>query len=332
MLPNPTLPPSLVVLLSHLRPCFTAPSFITFRALVCGLLAQTRERTVCGMLTGAGLSRVWPHHRAHRFFSHAVWSPEQLGLALAHLVVTLLVPTGAVTVAVDDTLFHRSGKKVWAAGWFHDGSATGPNTVGFGNTWVHLGIVVRLPMLDRPVCLPVLARLARTNTMSASRLRLARQMVTTLATALPDRSLHVVADAAYAGKELRGLPAQVTWTTRLRVDAALYDLAPPRTGRRGRPRSKGARLSSLTTLAAQLSFTPLPVRRYGKTATVNIATVRCLWYGTFGPQPVTVILLRETTTHTRGGYDTALVSTDTLTRPAEIIHRYAARWSIEVMI
>ncbi|WP_322779317.1 transposase [Frankia sp. Cas4] len=166
MLPDSAVPPSLVVLLSHLQPCFTAPSFITFRALVCGLLAQTRERTVCGMLMGAGLSRVWPHHRAHRFFSHAVWSPEQLGLALARLVVTLLVPTGAVTVAIDDTLFHRSGKKVWAAGWFHDGSATGPTTVGFGNTWVLVGIVVRLPMLDRPVCLPVLARLARTNTMS----------------------------------------------------------------------------------------------------------------------------------------------------------------------
>ncbi|WP_322779316.1 transposase [Frankia sp. Cas4] len=104
----------------------------------------------------------------------------------------------------------------------------------------------------------------------------------------------MVADAAYAGKELRGLPARVTWTTRLRVDAALYDLAPPRTGRRGRPRSKGARLSSLTALAAQVSFAPLPVRRYRKTATVNIATVRCLWYGTFGPQPVIVILLRET--------------------------------------
>ncbi len=166
MLPNPTLPPSLVVLLSHLQPCFTAPSFTTFTALVYGLLAQTRERTVCGMPMGAGLSRVWPHHPAHRFFSHAVWSPEQLGLALARLVVTLLVPTGAVTVAVDDTLFHRSGKEVWAAGWFHDGSAPSRDKVGYGNTWVLLGIVVRLPMLDRPLCLPVLARLVRKNTMS----------------------------------------------------------------------------------------------------------------------------------------------------------------------
>ncbi|WP_462188162.1 hypothetical protein, partial [Frankia sp. CcWB2] len=49
-------------------PCFTAPTFQVFRALACGMLAATGRRTVCGMLVGAGLSRVWPHDRAHRFF------------------------------------------------------------------------------------------------------------------------------------------------------------------------------------------------------------------------------------------------------------------------
>jgi len=39
------------------------------------------------------------------------------------------------------------------------------------------GIVVSLPMLARPVCLPVAARLVRKNTVSASRLWLARQIV-----------------------------------------------------------------------------------------------------------------------------------------------------------
>jgi hypothetical protein len=39
-------------------------------------------------------------------------------------VVTLLVPAGEpVVVAIDDTLFRRRGKKVWAASWFHDGGA-----------------------------------------------------------------------------------------------------------------------------------------------------------------------------------------------------------------
>jgi hypothetical protein len=40
-------------------------------------------------------------------------------LAAAKLVVALLVPSRQpVTVAIDDTLFRRRGKKVWAASWF----------------------------------------------------------------------------------------------------------------------------------------------------------------------------------------------------------------------
>ena len=41
---------------------------------------------------------------------------------------------------------------------------------------------------------------------------------------LPGRAIHVVADSAYAGGELKKLPARVTLTTRLRKDAALYGL------------------------------------------------------------------------------------------------------------
>ena len=54
-------------------------------ALVAGLVAQPVSRTVCGMLTGAGLARVWHHCRAHRFFSAARWCPRQVGLVLAGL-------------------------------------------------------------------------------------------------------------------------------------------------------------------------------------------------------------------------------------------------------
>jgi DDE superfamily endonuclease len=88
MLPDLTVPvpASLMALLGAFRPLFTAPSFRTFSALAAGFLAQTGRRTVCGMLTGAGLSQVWRHDRAHRFFSHARWSAEDLGLVLAKLI------------------------------------------------------------------------------------------------------------------------------------------------------------------------------------------------------------------------------------------------------
>ena len=57
MPPGPTAPRSLAGLLAAFRPCFTAPTFPTFVGLVVGLIAQTRRRTVCGMLTGAGLDQ-----------------------------------------------------------------------------------------------------------------------------------------------------------------------------------------------------------------------------------------------------------------------------------
>ena len=61
MLRDRTLPATLSRVMDPLRPCFTAPSFETFTALVAGLVAQPVSRTVCGMLTGAGLARVWHH-------------------------------------------------------------------------------------------------------------------------------------------------------------------------------------------------------------------------------------------------------------------------------
>lgn len=322
-------PASLTDLLGEFRCCFTAPTFVTFCALACGFLAQSGRRTICGMLVGARLSRVWSHHRAHRFFSAARWSVPALSMVLARLIVALLVEDGQpVTVAIDDTLFHRRGPKVHAASWFHDGSSRSKRAVGYGNNWVIAAIVVRLPFLDRPVALPVAFALVCKG-VEDSRLVLARRLVEQLAAALPGRAIDVVADSAYAGRSLRELPATITWTTRLRSNAALYELAPPRTGRRGRPRLKGARLPALAQLAGTVTFTATVVHRYGHTATVQTSVLRCLWYGVLGPQQVQVVLVRDR--HT-SGYGIALVSTDLTASPAQIIERYAARWSIEVAI
>ena len=332
MLPDAAVPvpASLMTLLAVFAPLFTAPSFRSFSMLTCGFLAQSGKRTVCGMLTGAGLSRLWPHDRAHYFFSRARWSPDDLGIAAAKLVIALLVPDGEpVEVLIDDTLFRKRGKKVWAASWFHDGSAQGPAKTGYGNNWVVLAVVVRLPMVSRPVAVPVMAKLVVKGTMSGSRLWLARRMAARLAAELPGRQVRVTADSAYAGDELKKLPANVTWTTRLRSNAALYGLPPERTGTKGRPRLKGDRLPSLAKIAAAAEFSQVTVTRYGKTETIAAAAVTCLWYYVTGTVPVTVILIRD---KSKTGYDLALVTTEKNPRTAQVIERYAARWAIEVAI
>ena len=79
MLPGATVPRSLADLLA-VPPVLYRPTFPTFVGLLVGLIAQTRRRTVCGMLTGAGLEHVWHHSRAHRMFTNARWSGDALGL------------------------------------------------------------------------------------------------------------------------------------------------------------------------------------------------------------------------------------------------------------
>jgi len=66
-MPTPSLPSSLADLLSAFGPCFTQPTFGTFQALVAGFLTQPGERTITGMLVGAGLAGRRHHDLAHRF-------------------------------------------------------------------------------------------------------------------------------------------------------------------------------------------------------------------------------------------------------------------------
>jgi hypothetical protein len=61
-------------------------------------------------------------------------------------------------------MFRRSGRRVHAAYWGYDGSRVvpaGSEKLSRGNTFVVAAVVVELPFADRPIALPVLARLWR---------------------------------------------------------------------------------------------------------------------------------------------------------------------------
>src|SRR3954469_5851959 len=268
MLPSVRVPASFEAVLAPLRVCFTAPTFNTFVTLVMGALLQTGPVTVCGMLVGAGVAGRWHHSRGHRFFAEARWCPDAVGVVLADLVVSRLLGVDEpITVVLDDTLFRRSGPKVHAAAWQYDAAAgnrrarpgpgrTNAATTAWGNCWVVAGLLAHIPLLGRPVCLPVLARLWQPNPTNArrrgnrtlgttqgdSKQHLARDMIEILAWRYPHRTIHAVFDSAYGCRQLRDLPANATLTTPPRTNAALWAPPPPRPPpTRGRTRTKGHR-------------------------------------------------------------------------------------------
>src|SRR5437667_2688902 len=135
-------------------------------------------------------------------------------------------------------------------------------------------------------------------------------------------------DGAYATKARRGLPNDVTVTTRMRANAAVFALAPPRTGKRGRPALKGARLGSLAQLAAAAVFEPVTITGPdGRSRVEHAWRTSCLWYGPFHTRPVVIMLIRKP--DRSDGYDVAIASTDTDADTPALIARYDSRRTIE---
>jgi hypothetical protein len=335
----PVLPSSLIAITSLLRGAFTAPTFQTFEALIAGFIGRVGERTVCGMWQAARLAGRLHHSRAHDFFARSQWQPDEIGLRLLDFLVGRFLDPGApISLAVDGSVFGRSGPKVHGASWHHDSSAAPGGGFKFGNCFVVLGLVVRIPALgERAWCLPVLFRLwtPTPNATKAcpkpdrrpSQQDLAAILIAKVAERFPGRRIDAVGDSAFACKAMAGLPERVTVTSRLRANAVIHAPKPPRTGKRGQPRVRGARLGNPGEIAAAAKdgdWQEIDVPGRGE---AKVLVVHGLWYSVFGSRPVQVVIVRELAD--AEGYRIALISTDVEAAPSVIVARYADRWSIE---
>jgi hypothetical protein len=151
---------------------------------------------------------------------------------------------------------------------------------------------------------------------------------------LPGRAVTLVADQTYATLAFldRCRRLEITAIVRLRLDAALYEPAPPRRpGQRGRPRKKGARLP---TLQARLddpatSWRRIVLRWYdGRRRVLEIATGTAVWYHSGKPVvPHRWVLIRDPRGEIKPA---ALLSTHLALDAREIVATFLHRWQVEV--
>lgn len=181
----------------------------------------------------------------HRFFREGAWNMRLIWKQVAHLLVKTFAPCGVIRLALDDTAFHKSGRKVDGAGWWRDAvRSTGTKVVHcFGLNIVVLTLQVQPPWGAEPLGLPVNIRLHRKG--EATLLNLAEEMVREFAGWFAGRDLELTADGFFASLAGRSLPI-VSMISRMRRDAAIYAPLPAVIRRpRGRPRKKGRRLGSI---------------------------------------------------------------------------------------
>src|SRR5918912_3980966 len=107
------VPESFALVLATFAPCFTAPTYHTFRYLVAGWLQCAGRHTVTNVAVAAGVvgtadEASWRHISVfHRFFSRARWEPDALGKMVFTLALGLLAVGLPLMVLVDDSLTRK---------------------------------------------------------------------------------------------------------------------------------------------------------------------------------------------------------------------------------
>ncbi|MHB8452989.1 MAG: transposase, partial [Mycobacteriales bacterium] len=99
---------------------FTAPSSRLFADLMTGWVLTGGRHTLTRVLTLADPAEQRAHDAYHRFVRVGRWSAARLWRVLVVHAVALCCPAGVVELLVDDTLVHKSGRKVAGAGSFRD--------------------------------------------------------------------------------------------------------------------------------------------------------------------------------------------------------------------
>ena len=333
--------------LAPFAPLFSKSVFQHVKVLVTGAILAPGHRTVSSALRAMGLDQHKRFHRYHRVLSRASWSSLEVSRILLGLLVEAFVSEGdPLVVGIDETLERRWGKKISAKGVYRDPvrSTHEEFVKSSGLRWVCVMLLVEIPWAARVWALPFLSALAPSERYAAKRgkrhkkiTEWAWQLLLVLRRWYPQRKMVAVADRAYASLKLldrcRQLSNPITFISRLRLDAALYEPAPPRRPHQiGRPRIKGERLPNLSEVAQDPStawkLTTIANWYGSEERMVEVTSETAVWYSTgLFAVPVRWVLVRDP----QGEFKTqALLCTDLDADPKEIPRWFVMRWQLEV--
>ncbi len=341
-----SLPGEIIAILETFAREFRAGVWERAIVLLVGAIVTPGQRTVSSALRVMGLQDEPDFQNYHRVLNRADWASRHLAKILLRLLVAAFVgPEDPVIAGIDETIERRRGAKIAAKGIYRDPVRSSKEffVKTSGLRWISMQLLASIPWTGRVWGLPFFTVLAPSERYHQERGQRHKkvtdwgcQMVAQLRRWLPDRQLVVVADGSYAVLALLAYCARlakpVTMITRLRLDAALYDPAPPRApGTRGRPRLKGKRQPTLAQRLADSGtvWEMLTVRWYGGVErTIEVASGTAVWYHPGEPVvPLRWVLIRDP----QGRFDPqALLCTDQGLAVQQIVEWFVLRWQLEV--
>jgi hypothetical protein len=341
-----TLPDEYITIVTSFARLFGKRVWKYALVLLVGAILTPGQRTVAAVLRIMGLEAEQHFQNYHRVLNRARWSSLELADLLLAWLVKVFVPNGPILVGIDDTIERRRGAKIKAKGIYREPvrSSKSHFVKASGLRWLSLMLLAPIPWAQRVWALPFLTALAPSERyyekQGRKRKKLtdwARQMFLQVRRWLPGRQLVGIGDGSFASIEflwrLTKLPDPITMITRFRLDAALYEPAPPRLPhQKGAPRKKGARLPTLLQVLAdpKTHWQTLTVPHwYGeKRRPVEIVSATAVWFHNGLPAlPIRWVLIRDPWDRFE---PQALLCTDQSLSPEQILQWFVLRWRVEV--
>ena len=334
-----------------------------FRALGLGLVCGDGPKTITSALTwNRHTDRDWSAD--YRVLSPAQWEPAAMFQPLAQdLLAHPLLAGPYVIVAQDDTLAHKTGRKI--PGTMYARDPLGPHfqaNLVWAQRFVQTSLLCRpagsahpwraLPLAFTHAPCPKIPKTGTPEELQTAKETRKKQRLSVVASGdladvraaldrLPGgaaRRLLAVVDGSYANRTYcDALPANTDVVARMRKDAALRAHLPVE--QRVGARKYGADLPTpkelLADAARPVHSCTAFVAGAGRTVRFKEITGVC-WPKVSGDRPVRLLLLKPAGYRVRKGSKLAyrdpayLVTTDLTTPAAELIAAYLGRWEVEV--
>jgi hypothetical protein len=319
--------------------CFNQAGRSYFMGFLWGFLACTDKKTLTRI---AGSCPFLFRHISgwSRFLAKSKWSLEVLQDRLVQFIISLLgdellFRQQYLVASIDTSLMAIFGKKMAGVQRWHDHSGNADRG-GYirGHHWGLIGLLVC--RTKQWICLPIIARLifgkqepawicGQEGIQKASFWDQSLALCFDLARKVK-HPLIIVADAYFSKAPfIKGLREKnIILVSRLRNDAVGWKKLPPqREKRRGRPKIKGDE-RRLRSLLKSMPVQTARILRYGKEEAVYFVSTELFLRQV--PFPVKVVVVKTASN------PLILVCSSVTISAEDIIHLYAARFSIETAI
>jgi len=341
-----TFPTEITTVIAPFAPLFSDAVWYYAQILLIGAILAPGKRTVSAVLYVLGQKDDRQYQNYHRVLNRAKWSSFTASKILLGLLVAAFVAAGVpVIIGADETLERRKGEQIKDKSVFRDAvrSSKKYTVHSFGLRWVSMMLIVAVPWSSRAWGLPFLTVSApseQTDEANGKRhktsIALIMQMIRVASRWLPKRTIVLVTDGGLTAVKLglccAKLANPVTYVSRLRLDAQLYDQPPEQVaGKRGPKPKKGARQPSLKARLKhkETKWTTLSLPWYGgKKYLIEFVTGTSVWHTSgFDPLPIRWVLVRDPADK----YDpTAFLCTDLSATVLQILAWFILRWNVEV--